>query len=706
MKLNVEVPISQEWLLEESSDLVYVCDMHNYNLLYMNEGARKIFQVEGESYLDRKCYEVLQNREEPCTFCTNHLLGKEEFYVWKFRNKTVGRTMLLRDRIIDWYGTPARIEFATDVSKIDEKNQLLEAQVKIDKTIISCLRILNSNPNMGEIIVSMLEALAEFYNADRVFILDYQENCNLLHVKYEWNRKGNKALRELIGETGIPADNELQNCFANRKNYCFESQGKLENNYNQYRQRLYRSGVYLQRGAPIYIESRPAGMIGVDNPKTFCEEMTVLETLSYFISEELERSKLSAALEFMSYHDALTGLWNRNHYVEYLSTLRKRQLKSLGIAVADINALKEINRYRGHTEGDEVVKRAARLLNESFPNAHIFRLSGDEFIVHCEDLEHAIFVEQVKQSRENASDLEAYGISVGYAWTDQEIDYSRLTMQATDIMMIQKREFYQYQNVEGQSARYKSSEQQELMEYIQQGYFQMFLQPKADCNEFKLNGAEALVRFYSEEQGFVAPQHFIPRLEREHLIQFVDIYIFEEVCKLLEKWKREGRRMITISLNFSRQTLLDPELLNHLIEMTDKYHVPKEYIEVEITESLGDYESLTIGEISQGIKKVGFQLALDDFGSHYTNMAMLANVPVDVLKLDQGMMRGVMSSISNQLVLKSIISLCKELGISSIAEGVETQEQLELLQALQCDSIQGYLFGKPMSVEQFEREYM
>lgn len=706
LKENERMPVSREWLLEESSDIVYVCDFYNYSLLYMNQGARTKFGIKNEEYVGRKCYEVLQHKEKPCEFCTNHLLCKEKFYNWEFRNEILGQTLLLRDRIVDWYGTPARIEFATDVSLIDQKNQILEEQIKMDKVIISCLRILNSGKELDKAVREMLELVGQFYKAERAYILDYHAPEGNLTLRYEWAREGAREIREIIGTEGVKPDEHLMDCLRNRRNYLQDNISITEKEERSYKYLLYDAGVYCQRGVPIYMGGKPMGMIGVDNPGAFWEEMAVLETLSYFVSEELARNKLSESLSFLGYHDSLTGLWNRNRYVEYLDELRKRKVRSLGVAVADINALKDINKYRGHIEGDEVVKRAALLLNESFSDAVIFRLSGDEFIVHCENIQKDDFHEQVKTVRRNAIYLQAYGISIGHAWTDKELDYSRMTMQATDIMMIQKREFYQYHSTKGDSDTYDLSQQKQLMEQIRLGNFKMYLQPKADCQKVKLNGAEALVRFSSAEHGIIAPDRFVPWLEKEHMIQFVDLYIFEEVCRLLSRWIKEERVIFPISLNFSRQTVLDPDLLDTLFEITARYNVPKEYIEVEITESFGDYESLTIAEIGEGIKAAGFQLALDDFGSHYTNMAMLANVPVDVLKLDKSMVQGVMSNISNQLVLKSVLNLCKELGIYSIAEGVETEEQLDMLRNLQCDSIQGYLFGKPMPVDVFEKEYM
>lgn len=698
--------VSREWLLEESSDIVYVCDFYSYNLLYMNKGARELFALGDVDYVGHKCYKVLQNRDRPCEFCTNHMLCREQFYRWEFQNPVLGKSLLLRDRIVDWYGTPARIEFATDVSVMERRNQALEEQVQIDHVIISCLRAINGASTMDDAIGNVLRELADFYKADRAFLVDYDARANVLLPRYQWSKPGIRTLEELMGPGGVQPDDRLRSCLMNRENYLLDHVDGVGEDVQPYHKSLYDGGVTCQRCAPTYVNQRPVGMIGLDNPTAFRGEITVLETLGYFISEEVSRSRLSARLTFLSYHDSLTGLWNRNRYMEYVETLRSGRVRTLGVAVADLNALKSINKLRGHAQGDYLVCRAAELLRTCFPGAQIFRLSGDEFVAHSEDLDRFTFLAQVNRMRELSPSLRGHGIAVGHAWTEGEIDCSRLTMQATDIMLMQKREHYQHEREEHGSGKHDHGRLQELMDGLRRGDFQMYLQPKADCAGFQLCGAEALARYYTAKDGLVPPDRFIPVMEEDRVIRYLDLFIFEEVCKLLARWQAEGRELLTISLNFSRQTVLEPDLLNTILGLTDRYQVPKSCIEVEVTETLGEYESSTIAEIGAGIKAAGFRLSLDDFGSHYTNMAMLSAVPADVLKLDKSLVQDVLNSRSNQLVLKSILALCQEMGIESIAEGVETREQFTLLRDLNCDYIQGYLFGRPTTVSEFERQYL
>lgn len=694
------LPVSREWLLEESSDMVYVCDFFSYDLLYMNQGARERFGVGDANYIGRKCYEVLQHRDRPCEFCTNHLLCRESFHTWEYRSPLLGQSFLLKDRIVDWYGVPARIELATDVSMMDKRNWALEEQVKIDCAIIDCLRLLSGEHTLDVSAAPVLGRLAEFYGADRAFILYYDDENKLLYPKYEWERAGLRSIQKLLDDCGELPLEYMEESMLRGENYSVNlAEGEI-------RHFFYDAGITRQRCVPFFVGDLPAGMIGLDNPTAYEDEMTLLETLGYFVAEELSRSRLSDRLGFLGYHDSLTGLLNRNRYAEYQKELLDGRARSLGVAVADINSLKDINKLRGHAQGDQVVKRTANLLTESFPGAYIFRLSGDEFVVHAEDLSRAEFMEQVDRAEHNAHILQAKGLAIGYAWSDRDVDCAQLTMQATDVMLLRKREYYHINAASGSVGKHDNGGLQTLLDCIDNGFFKMYLQPKADCGLFSISGAEALARYQEPGQEVVSPDRFIPTLEQTHLVQYVDLFIFEEVCKLLARWQAEGQELLTISLNFSRQTALEPSLLKTILAITDRYAVPKDRIEVEITETLGDYESGTVAEIGAAIKSAGFRLALDDFGSHYTNMTMLSTVPVNVLKLDRSLVRDVMFSRSNQLVLKSIISLCDEMGISSVAEGVETTEQLELLRTLHCDAIQGYLFGRPAPVGEFEEKYL
>ena len=195
-------------------------------------------------------------------------------------------------------------------------------------------------------------------------------------------------------------------------------------------------------------------------------------------------------------------------------------------------------------------------------------------------------------------------------------------------------------------------------------------------------------------------------MERARLIRYLDIYMLEQVCKILQDWRERGFQALPISLNLSRITILESDWAEAMQKVAQRYPLDAGRVEVEITESASELESVTLGDIAREIHKLGFSLALDDFGAHYTNLSMLFGMNFDVLKLDKSLIADLVQNQSNQTVVKYVLQMCKEMGIQTLAEGVETPLQRRLLTQLGCDDAQGYLFGKPMMQNSFEKVFL
>ena len=698
-------PLSRDWLLEESNDLIYVSDMETYDMLYMNRGAVKMFGLEEAQYKGKKCYKVLQGLDAPCGFCTTSMLCRETSYTWEYFNPYIGRYFLLRDRIVDWYGQPARIEFATDVTSLTSRNQALQDEVRVAQIIIRCLRKMNSEKWLDDAVMLLLEELGAFYQADRAFIIRCGEGGQG-SLSYQWTGEGVGEV-ELSGEEWQRYMDFACDCLKNREIRCVDDLEEIREIDEALYSAFIHNSTGSQRIVPLLSGRKLTGFIGLDNPGVFQNEFTLLETLGYFVMEEIFKRQLSERLVFLSYHDALTGLQNRNRFIEYSEQLAERSVKALGIAVADLNSLSEVNRYRGHLKGDQLVKCTAELFQACFCDAQIFRLSGDEFVIISEDQPKAEFIAAAQNAYESIERLDGFGISIGYAWTNRDIDMDRLSMQANDMMMVRKQRYYEtVRESRGTSGKYKYDRIQSLMEEIQRGAFKVYLQPQVDSNTGRICGAEALARYESKEKVLYYPPHFIPELERDYLIKYLDIFMFEEVCRILARWKEEGKELFPIAVNFSRLTILEQDLPGELAELARKYQVATELIELEITESFGDYAEENIAEIGAAFKKMGFRLALDDFGSQYANMSTLSFVPVDVLKIDRSMINDLQGNIKKRSMIRHLLLLCSEMGIRCVAEGVETEEQRSLLQSFNCDRLQGFLFGKPMPMGEFEEKWM
>jgi EAL domain-containing protein (putative c-di-GMP-specific phosphodiesterase class I) len=245
-----------------------------------------------------------------------------------------------------------------------------------------------------------------------------------------------------------------------------------------------------------------------------------------------------------------------------------------------------------------------------------------------------------------------------------------------------------------------------LKQEIREGKYEVFLQPKVRCLDGKISGAEALIRYYDKGGKIVRPDSFIPFFEAEGLIAEIDLFVFEEVNKILQSWLEQNKLMFPISLNFSRETMMNEVLFEQIETIQKKYNVPRNYLEIEITETVGTIDEDLLIRIGKKISNLGFGLTLDDFGARYSNLSILTSLPFTVLKLDKTLVRDIFFNPRTKIVVQSFLTTCKNLEISSIAEGVESQDQFDILKGMGCDSIQGYLINKPIPVKEFEKKYL
>ncbi len=235
--------------------------------------------------------------------------------------------------------------------------------------------------------------------------------------------------------------------------------------------------------------------------------------------------------------------------------------------------------------------------------------------------------------------------------------------------------------------------------------FKLYLQPKYSTKEEKLAGAEALVRWIHPVEGLIPPNKFIPIFENNGFILQLDDYMIEEVAAQQSKWISDGRELFPISVNVSRAHFTREDLAEHICSIVDKYNVPHEYIELELTESaFFDDKYVLIDTVNQ-LRQYGFIVSMDDFGAGYSSLNSLKELTIDVLKIDADFFRGIDSVDKGMFIVSKVIELAKKLGMKIVAEGIESKEQVEFLTTQDCDLIQGYYFAKPMSIEEFEEKY-
>ncbi|MBS6646213.1 MAG: EAL domain-containing protein [Clostridiaceae bacterium] len=553
-----------------------------------------------------------------------------------------------------------------------------------------------------EVQKDILSYLGRYYNAARTLLLEQRVMDTSFKRIFEWHEE------------------DLEDCLEILKNIEFEKVPEWEGEvrmsmpmsvtcleqisdsrpaaYKLMKSRGIRSFCCL----PAWYSKNSILYLCVLNPKRRVEDIRPMTLLLPFQMKAMQDYDLNKRLTDMIYKDSLTGVLNRSSYLEYESEFGTDTVSTLGVASVDINGLKKYNIRYGSSYGDHMIASTADLLKKTFVSSKIFRMAADEFLIVEEDVSYERFTKEVEFFKQNLSQVDQNLASVGCVWEKQNINLEDQVRQADELMRIEKQNYY---HSSGDNA-FKKEENMEkrLREELEAGRFQIYLQPKARVSDRKVVAAEALVRYIHPEKGMVAPGKFIPQLEQAGMIQYLDFYVFEQVCSLIRDWKHRGLKPIKISTNFSRATVLQGNLVPYLLDLCSSYEVSPEEIEIEVTETLGTMSQETLAAISRNLRKAGFSISLDDFGSRFSSMSILSTMDFDVLKLDKSMIDNIYN-YKAEVMVEATLNFCRKAGIVSIAEGVETEEQLAILKRLGCDAIQGYLLNKPLPVDVFERCY-
>ena len=232
--------------------------------------------------------------------------------------------------------------------------------------------------------------------------------------------------------------------------------------------------------------------------------------------------------------------------------------------------------------------------------------------------------------------------------------------------------------------------------------FQVYLQPKYDLHTEKIKGAEALVRWIDPEKGLVPPDQFIPLFEKNGFVLKLDFYVYEEVLKRMAKWKAEGRELICVSVNVSRVHVGTADFFEKLNRLLETYQIPKKKFELELTETIMGGEGSDTREFILECKREGYPVSIDDFGSGYSSLNLLKDLPVDILKIDKGFLDEAEGSKRSTIIVEQVVEMAKRMDIATVCEGVETEKQVKFLKRIGCDMAQGYLFSRPVPMDEFE----
>ena len=439
------------------------------------------------------------------------------------------------------------------------------------------------------------------------------------------------------------------------------------------------------------------------------------------VARLVQANKAGKKVKQMAYHDSLTGLPNRARLMQELRVILDRSKldnKQIAVLFIDLDNFKNINDSLGHNVGDLLLKVVAdRLRGCVRETDFIARLGGDEFTVVLEDIDsREILTKVAKTICESLNEPFVFlqkkmfvSASVGISVFPDDANDVNTLLKHADLAMFEAKKsknhyvFYQ-SGMEDEISRRLQIEQ-ELRQALDEDQLILHFQPQYDLTSDKVVAAEALVRWQHPKQGLLGPADFIPVAEQSGLITDLTRWVIIQAIKQITIWSKQGYS-INLSINLSGKDMeITAQLVDYLSNLVEQYKLDTSLLELEITESIlmGDPE--TSRQELLKLKTMGFTLAIDDFGTGYSSLNYLKNLPVDILKIDRVFVRDIEHSDNDRAIVKGIIALADSLQLKTIAEGVETEEQRDIISSLGCKVIQGYLISKPVPLEEFERSF-
>ena len=427
--------------------------------------------------------------------------------------------------------------------------------------------------------------------------------------------------------------------------------------------------------------------------------------------DQLQESKaqserISNEIRYAAYHDALTGFWNKTALEE---KIQEDNATRFAILLVDIDHFKRINDTMGHVFGDRYIKAVGRILKKILDdNSKIYRINGDEFVIHYElETDELLdqFVNRLLNALNTVVSVEysnfSNSVSIGYAIYPEDGESLEILLTRADLAMYKAKESgrsraVKYDNSMVDHIIWRVEREEALKKALERQEFSLVYQPQIDCSTGEIIGFEALLRWYNAELGQIPPMTFIPIAEETQLIMPIGKWVVEEAAAFLAQMQRRYGKKMHMAVNVSVTQLIQEDFVKMIMDILEAHNINPEHFIIEITESvLMQAIEDTLDKLS-ALQKYGIKISLDDFGTGYSSLSYLKTLPIDILKIDKSFIDALGNSKEQRDLVEIIVKLGKQLNMRMVAEGVEHPEQLDILRDIRCDAMQGYLYSKPI----------
>lgn len=702
-----EQPLTEEEIaLDQRIEYCAIIEPGTKKIIYMNEAGRTTLGLSLEQVKELYCYELFKGRCEECGVCelhANHVHVLSDEEAEGFKKYIPQGRFYIQSKYMTWSGEPARLVTFANLNDTKHVEACMEESLETQETLSKCWSLILSSDTPEADYTKILQILNQYYDADCCAIVtkgekkyeeifEYHKNAGQSvaeGLRYALEEGTFEACEVLLDEDGYMRPRHIDEKLKEHPELAKELEKKFVHN---------TIGLALSRYNHLI------GILMVINPRHHVNENSVLSHVGAFFCSDLARKILSDNNDYASNHDVMTRLWSRDFMGVWQQQYGFLFQGGMGVFTADIYRLKDINKQLGYESGNERLIELADLFRKVFGGYSIFRYDDDQVLTVVHNVDQQTFEKMVHYALELIDELH-FEVSRGYAWKAEATieDAIELIGVAEDYLAVHKTYVQKKNDAAGKLARKIEGD---IVERIQNGNFRMFLQPKVNIITGKTVGAEALVRLYDDEKGFVSPGLFIPLLEENNVVHLVDLFILRQTFQFQKTAREAGLELVPISVNFSKNTLMYPNLMEFIETQCQTYGAPEGLIRIEITETISNMDHMEVNRIAKALHNMGFSISMDDFGTKYSNMAVLTQFDFDTVKIDRSMIIDIVENEKNQLILKHMIQMLQDLGMEVVIEGVETSEQVTVLKELGCDVVQGFYFGKPEAESRFYELYM
>lgn len=598
----------------------------------------------------------------------------------------------------------------------------LSEKVKQLKTLGNISQaVLKQNLSHQNVVSIILKEIKAFINPDRLSISLFEDNKGIVFIYYITNNDSIMISEIPYTDTPFEIVAKTQRPFI-RTDLSATKIFDCE-------QVPFRQGIQSTISLPLIINGKVIGTLNLGSlQKNFFngngKEDSTLTVFANQIAIAIDRVSAYESLRISAYHDYLTDLPNYRYFKASLNralTSIKNQSNSsymLGVMFIDLDRFKIINDSLGHDFGDLLLKHIAHLIDTCVdPDHTVGRIGGDEFIIllpKIKDGNDAIqLAEKITNVINRPITISGYEVhitcSIGIAIYPTDGEDAETLIKHADIAMYRVKElgrnnFSIYSPLEKDSTYEQIIFENDLRKALERKEFAVYYQPKVNIQTGKISGIEALVRWIHPEKGIIPPGKFISIAEETGLIIQIGEFVLRTACMQVVEWQKNGIQPIIVSVNLSTKQFLQTNLVKIVESILQETGLDPSFLELEITESMTVDFNQAITTLNH-LKQLGIQISVDDFGTGYSSLNYLRMLPIDRLKIDRSFISDITTNAENAAIVSTILNMAYNLKLDVIAEGVEEEEQVDFLQKINCDEVQGFYFGHPLPANELEKKF-